>query len=439
MMMTIGLREEDKYELEKRSAISPKVVERLIKTHHFRIVVQSSKKRIFSDEEYRKAGAVIADNLTECKVVFGLKEIPITSLEPDKTYVFFSHVIKGQTHNMPMLKKMMELRCNLIDYERVTNEQNKRLIYFGNYAGLAGMINTFWSLGVRLSEYGYKENPFLEIKQAHHYCSLADARKQLSEVARKIIENGLPEGLVPLTIGFTGYGNVSAGAKEIANLFPGIEIDPEELPKLSRFKNLPNNMIYKVTFKEKDLVKRIDGKPFDLDEYYTHPERYESNFEKYLPHLSILVNGIYWDTKYPRLVTKKYMEKAFRQGRPKLVVIGDISCDVNGSVEFTHKGTSIDDPVFVYNPFTQKPSAGFKGEGMLVMAVDILPSELPKDSSEYFSRVLCDYIEPIAKADYTLPYEEICLPAPIKKALILHNGQLTPPYRYLDKFVNTDL
>jgi len=121
-----------------------------------------------------------------------------------------------------------------------------------------------------------------------------------------------------------------------------------------------------------------------------------------------------------------------------LVVIGDISCDVNGSVEFTHKGTSIDDPVFVYNPLTQKPSMGFKGEGMLVMAVDILPSELPKDSSEYFSRVLCDFIEPIAKADYTLPYEEIGLPAPIKKALILHNGQLTPPYRYLDKFVNTD-
>jgi len=436
MMPTIGIRYEDKYELEKRSPIAPKLVQRLIQTHHFRVVVQSSKKRIFSDEEYRKAGAIIADNLSDCQVIFGLKEIPVNSLEPGKTYVFFSHVIKGQPHNMPMLRRMMELRCNLIDYEKITDEQNKRLIFFGNYAGLAGMINTFWSLGMRLREYGYPENPFLEIQQAHNYSSLAAARKHLSEVARKILEKGLPENLIPFTIGFSGYGNVSSGAKEIANLFPGIEIDPEELPKLCKFKNLPNNLIYKVTFKEKDLARHIEGKPFDLDEYYNHPEKYESNFERFLPHLTVLLNGIYWDSRYPRLVTKQYMEKVFRQGRPKLIVIGDISCDPNGSVELTHKGTSIDDPVFVYNPFTQKPAMGFKGEGMVVMAVDILPSELPKDASEFFSRALSDYVAPIANADYSTPYEEINLPASLKKAMILHHGQLTPPYKYLEKIVN---
>ncbi|HSV88577.1 MAG TPA: bifunctional lysine ketoglutarate reductase /saccharopine dehydrogenase family protein [Bacteroidales bacterium] len=436
MRPLIGIREEDKYTLERRSAISPKVVEKLTKSQHFHFVVQSSKKRIFSDEEYRKAGATISNDLKDCQVVFGIKEIPEKSLEPEKTYVFFSHVIKGQPHNMPMLKRMMELRCNLIDYERVADEQNKRLIYFGNYAGLAGMINTFWSLGLRLREYGFHDNPFLEVMQAHHYPSLADARKHLSAVARNIIEKGLPEDLVPFTIGFTGYGNVSSGAKEIANLFPGIEIDPEELPKLCRFKNLPNNLIYKVTFKEKDLSRHKEGKPFDLDEYYSHPEKYENNFETYLPHLSVLLNGIYWDSRYPRIVTRNYLEKAFGHGRPKLVVIGDVSCDPNGSVELTHKGTTIDDPVFVYNPYTRKPTMGFKGEGMLVMAVDILPSELPRDSSEFFSRVLSKFVESIVMANYNAPYEEINLPDPLKKALILHNGRLTPPYQYLEKYIN---
>src|SRR5512137_349524 len=150
----IGIRHEDKYELETRAPLTPSHVERLVKQKKLDIVVQSSEKRVFTDDEYIKAGAKISKDLKKCSVIFGVKEIPESVFEQDKTYVFFAHVIKGQFYNMPMLKRMMELKCNLIEYERVVDEQGKRLIFFGHYAGLAGMINSLWSLGLRLKEEG---------------------------------------------------------------------------------------------------------------------------------------------------------------------------------------------------------------------------------------------------------------------------------------------
>ncbi len=435
MSVLIGIRHEDKYTMERRVAITPRHVEKLIKHHKLDFVVQSSPKRIFSDEEFRKAGASVENDLKKCNVIFGVKEIPESFFEPEKTYVFFSHVIKGQSYNMPMLKKMMELGCNLIDYERIVDDQNKRLIFFGKFAGLAGMINSLWSVGQRLKEYGYDENPFLKIKQAHHYHSLEEAKQEISEVGQQIAQKGLPKDLLPFTIGFTGYGNVSIGAQEIANLLPSKEISPEKLLELKNRGNIPSNVIYKVVFKEKHLSKRIDGSEFDLQDYYQHPEKYENDFEQYIPHLSILMNCMYWDARYPRIVTKDYMAQAFKNGRPKMLVIGDVTCDPDGSIEFTHKGTEIEDPVFVYDPFTRKPTMGFKGEGMLVMAVDILPSELPRDSSEAFADALFNFIKPIAHADYEQPFEDLDLPRAIKKALILHKGQLTPDYKYIEQYL----
>ncbi|MBW6498497.1 MAG: hypothetical protein K0B09_08930 [Bacteroidales bacterium] len=435
MSVLIGIRHEDKYKMERRVAITPRHIEKLIKHHKLDFAVQSSPKRIFSDEEFVKAGASVENDLKKCNVIFGVKEIPESFFEPEKTYVFFSHVIKGQPYNMPMLKKMMELGCNLIDYERIVDDQNKRLIFFGKFAGLAGMINSLWSVGQRLKENGYNENPFLKIKQAHHYHSLEEAKQEISEVGQQIAEQGLPKELLPFTIGFTGYGNVSIGAQEIANLLPSKEISPEKLLELKNRGEVVSNVIYKVIFKEKHLSKRKDGSAFDLQDYYQHPEKYENDFEQYIPHLSVLMNCMYWDARYPRIVTKDYLEQAYKTGRPKMLVIGDVTCDPDGSIEFTHKGTEIEDPVFVYNPFTRKPTMGFKGEGMLVMAVDILPSELPRDSSEAFADALFNFIKPIAHADYDLPFEDIDLPRAIKKALILHKGQLTPDYKYIEQYL----
>lgn len=435
MSLYIGIRHEDKYKMERRAALTPGQIEKLINQYGLKFIVQSSPKRIFSDEEYRLAGAKVENDLKNCNIIFGVKEIPPEAFEAGKTYIFFSHVIKGQPYNMPMLSKMIELGCNLIDYERIVDDQNKRLIFFGKFAGLAGMINSLWSLGQRLKEYGYKNNPFVTIKQASSYHSLHEAKQHISEAASNIAHNGLPEELLPFTMGFTGYGNVSTGALEIASLLPSQEISPESLIELKNSKIIPNNIIYKVVFKEKHLSRRLDGSEFELQDYFQHPEKYESNFEHYIPHLSLLINGMYWDDRFPRIITKDYLEKVFSAGKPKLIAVGDITCDVNGSVECTHKGTTIDDPVFVYNPITRIPTMGFKGEGLLVMAVDILPSELPRDSAEAFAEALSRFIKPIADANYNQPFDKIELPPAVKKALILHNGQLTPDYKYLESYL----
>jgi len=435
MKNIIGIRYEDKYVMERRVPLIPYHIEKLIKEKELQVHIEASAKRVFSDDEYENAGAVVTYDLKDCPVIFGIKEIPVSKLEPDKTYVFFAHVIKGQPHNMAMLRRLMELKCNLIDYERVVDELGKRLIFFGRFAGLAGMINSLWSLGERLKEFDI-ETPFLDISQARTYYSLDEARHVMSKVGQKIIETGLPSRLKPLVIGIAGYGNVSQGAQEIISLLPAKEVLPDELPHLFKHTQLPDNIIYKVVFKEEHIVEPIrSSDQFDLLDYYRHPEKYGSQFEKYIPYLSVLINGIYWDERYPRLVTKDFTEQLFMKGPPKLTVIGDISCDPNGSIELTHKGTEIETPVFVYNPFTRQPTFGFKGEGLLIMAVDILPSELPRDASVAFSEFLWNYVEPIATADYSKPFESLKLPGSIKKALILHKGRLTPDYEYIAKFL----
>lgn len=436
MTNQIGIRHEDKYEMERRSPLIPSLVRKLVEKDQIGVTVQASPKRVFTDQEFLEAGARVREDLKDCDIIFGVKEIPEAAFEKNKTYVFFSHVIKGQPYNMPMLKRMMEMGCNLIDYERIADEQDRRLIFFGRFAGLAGMIDSLWSMGQRLKEYGYADNPFLPIRQSCEYASLEEAKKEISEVGKHIAEKGLPKELLPLTIGFTGYGNVSAGAQEIANLLPIREISPAQLLKLADNKDQPANIIHKVVFREEHLSrpKNRDAE-FELQDYYQHPENYESDFEQYIPHLSILMNCMYWDTRYPRIVTKDYIKKLFQNGRPKLTVIGDVTCDPDGSVEITHKGTAIEDPVFVYNPETGKPTMGFKGHGMLVMAVDILPSELPRDSSIAFSNALAGFVKSIAAADFNRDFSSLELPGPIKKALILHRGKLTPDYEYIRQYL----
>jgi len=431
----IGIRHEDKYLMERRVAIIPGHAKKLIEEQGLKILVQKSPKRVFTHDDYVSKGAELVDSLKDAPVIIGIKEIPEDFFEEGKTYIFFAHVIKGQPYNMPMLKKMIEKNVTLIDYEKIEDEVGKRLIFFGRYAGIAGMINSLWSLGQRLKEYGI-ETPFTKIKQSHFYSSLSEAIKVISDVGHEIVEHGLPKELTPLTIGFTGYGNVSTGAQEIAGLLPIKEITPEGLLALKERKNLPDNVIYKVVFKEWDLSQPKDEiKEFDLGDYYSHPERYKSVFEQYIPHLTMLMNCMYWNERYPRIVTKDYLEKLFSGGRPKLTVIGDVTCDRDGSIECTHKGTEIEDPVFVYDPFTRKPLMGFKGTGILVMAVDILPSELPRDASIGFSNALFKFIKPITTADYDLKFEEIDLPAPIKRAMILHKGKFTPSFKYIEQYL----
>ncbi|MDP2235706.1 MAG: bifunctional lysine ketoglutarate reductase /saccharopine dehydrogenase family protein [Bacteroidales bacterium] len=433
MNKTIGIRHEDKYTMERRVAITPMHAEKLI-SKGVEVIVEESEKRVFTHDEFANAGAQIVNSLKKAPVIFGVKEMPSAFFEEGKTYVFFSHVIKGQSYNMPMLKALMEKKCSLIDYEKIENEEGKRLIFFGKFAGLAGAINSLWSLGQRLKAQKI-HNPFENLKQAYRYNSLDEAKEAISAAGQEIALYGLPKELCPMVVGFTGYGNVSTGAQEIINLLPSIEITPQQLLD-PNFVKTAKNIIYKVIFREKDLSRLKDGsQKFDLQDYYSHPERYENQFEQYIPQLSVLLNCMYWDTRYPRIVTKDFLEKLYSKGEPMLKVIGDITCDPDGSVECTHKGTEIEDPVFVYDPIKRIPKMGFEGNGVLVMAVDILPSELPRESSIAFGDALLPYVKSIAEADYDESFEKIQLPNPIKKALIVHKGKFTPSFEYISKYL----
>lgn len=453
MSKFIGIRHEVLYPTERRAPLIPEHVEFLVRKKALDLVVQSSPKRVFTDEEYRKAGAVIAPDLEKCNIILGVKEVPEEDYKADKTYVHFSHVVKGQPYNMPKLKRMMDLGCNLIDYEKITDDLGHRMIFFGYHAGLAGMINSLWALGLRLKEHGY-ETPFLRIKQSHKYRTLADAQQEISEVGNIIAEEGLPDAILPLTVGFTGYGHVSKGAQDILGLLPVKEIDPARLLKLKNRKCSPKNLLYKVVFHQEHISRHKEGHPFEKHDYYAHPHNYESLFEGYLPALTVLMNCMYWEPRFPRIVTKDAVARLFDENAvtlltestegynpllPKLQVIGDITCDPDGSVEITHMGTEIEDPLFVYNPDTATQTMGHTGKGILVMAVHILPSELPRESSESFSDALVHFIKPIVDCDFDESFTDLALPKPIKKALILHRGRLTPEYEYLHDHINAYL
>jgi alpha-aminoadipic semialdehyde synthase len=177
------------------------------------------------------------------------------------------------------------------------------------------------------------------------------------------------------------------------------------------------------------------GDTFELQDYYDHPEKYRGVFERYVPHLTVLINAIFWTERYPRLLTKTYLKNLFRHGQPRLRIIGDISCDVEGAVECTIKCTEPGDPVFVYDPFTEQVTDGHVGPGVVVLAVDILPSELPREASADFSRILKPFIRAIAQCDFSMPFEECGLPPEVKRAVIAYQGQLTPDYQYIQRFL----
>jgi saccharopine dehydrogenase (NAD+, L-lysine forming) len=435
MAVCIGIRREDKSRWERRVPVTPEDARMLREEHGVEVWLQPSPIRVFSEEEFIQAGALVQEDLSPCPVIFAVKEMPLDFFEPGKTYVFFAHVIKGQTYNMPMLQRMLDLGCTLIDYEKVTDESGRRLIFFGRHAGLAGMVETLWALGRRLDWEGIP-NPFSQLRHTYEYEDLAACKEAVSRVGERLKAEGLPESVAPLVCGVAGYGNVARGVWEILDLLPVEEIGPAEVAGLAERADYAANVIYKVVFKEEHTVEPVSPEDlFDLQDFYDHPEKYRSTFERYVPHLTVIVNCIYWEEKYPRLVTKAYLKQLYGAGDPRLRVIGDISCDIEGAIECTVRSTEVGEPVFVYDPFTGEASGGYAGRGPVVMAVDILPSELPRDASVDFSRVLSAFIPAIATADFSVDFERLALPPEIKRAVIAHGGELTPDYRYIERFL----
>jgi len=426
----IGIRREDKNPWERRSPLIPEQVGQLIGEQGLSFVVQRSELRTFNDAEFREVGAEVSDDLSGCPVVLGIKEIPEPVFLPGHTYIFFAHVIKGQHHNMPMLRRMMELGCSLIDYEKMTDEVGRRLVFFGRFAGIAGMVDTLAGLGRRLEMQGIK-TPLSRMRLAHEYGRVNLAKAAVAEVGRDIVELGLPAELSPFVVGVTGYGHVAKGAWEMLDALGATEVEPVDLPALAA-KGDPH-AAYRVMFREEHLVEPKEiGHRFDLKEYFGHPELYRSRFEDHLPYLSVLMNCIYWDVRYPRLVTKPWLKQAFSGGqRPKLAAIGDISCDIDGSIEATVKATQSGEPFYVYEPETGLVRDGVDGDGMLLMTVDNLPCELPFGSSREFGVALMPFMPAIARTDFSLPLQRLGLPGPVRRALVLHRGRFTPEFEYI--------
>ncbi|MBN2495193.1 MAG: hypothetical protein JXR96_11415 [Deltaproteobacteria bacterium] len=428
-MTKIGIRKEDKNIWERRSPLVPAQVRRLVEQEGLSVQVESSSQRVFADQAFRDAGAEITDGIPDAPVVFAVKEIPVELLSAGKTYVFFAHVIKGQAHNMPMLRRLLALGCTLIDYEKVADEQGRRLIFFGRHAGLAGMLDTLWALGQRLREEGF-DTPLARIQTAHSYPDLKAASQAVSEVGDALRQDGLPEALQGMVIGLAGYGNVSRGAQEILDQLGPEQVEPEQLESLAGCEGL-----VKVVFKEQHMVVPRDARrTFDLQDYFAHPERYRGVFARHVPRLHALVNCIYWTPDYPRLVSRDLLWGLYAPGcSPRLRVIGDISCDIEGAIECTLEPSDPGEPVYVYLPEADRIEPGLAGRGPVVMAVDNLPCELPRESSEDFGQALLPYAAAIARADYGASFDDLDLPPAIKQAVICHRGELTPAYKYLEK------
>jgi alpha-aminoadipic semialdehyde synthase len=437
---------------ERRVAITPKYAKEIVGWGH-RLIIQSAKhpktneiKRAFSDNDYKKAGAEISEDLLPAKVIFGLKEIHHTRILKDKAYYFFSHTHKGQIKNRLMLKTLVENRATLIDYELIRDDRDNRLITAFTYnAGYAGMVDTLWTLGKRLNLAGIS-NDFEAVPQAVEGQDLIRVKNILKKVAYKIEYEGTPTGIPPVIVCFLGKGKTAHGAREIFDILPhedigvdeletvfkqgsrnklyALQIGPEEIYRLNK-----NHLNSIVTF-DKMLIR--DKRQF----YFKHPDYFESNLDHVLPYITLLMNCVAWSPEYPRSVTKELVKKSY-VNHNTLIAIGDITCDPNGSIEFS-KETWIDDPVYIYNPLNGKIINGFEGEGIAVMAVTNLPCEFSTDASTQFSIDISPYLKSIVSANYMGRLRDSNLPDEIKRAVILWKGNFANDYVYMSKFIEEE-
>jgi alpha-aminoadipic semialdehyde synthase len=432
----IGVRREDKNRWERRAPVSPDHVAELVKSG-MKVIVQPSNLRTYNDRTYLKAGAIIQEDLSEADLIIAVKEVPITLLIPGKTYMFFSHTIKAQPANMTMLDEIMSKKIRLMDYERITDDNGKRLVRFGQFAGYAGMIDMIHALGNRLLAKGYS-TPLLHIGYSYCYSRLQSALEAVKAMGEEISNFGLPADLCPMTFVFTSEGAVSQGALEVFRLLPHKMVTPQEMVDLVKNKAVDPFTVYGTVIKAEDFIEPNDSsKPFNKADYYAHPENYHSVFvEKLLPSISVIVNCMYWDGRFPRLITNQQMKELHEKNNHRLLGVADISADLQGSIEFLMKTTSIDHPLFVYDPRTHDiydeitdPMYMYR-EGILFLAVDNLPTEFPREATQWFGDHLLPFLGQIVKSDPANPNFED-LPPPIARAVITTHGRLTPNFEYI--------
>eukprot|EP00158_Paraphelidium_tribonemae_P006747 Partr_v1_DN27959_c0_g1_i2_m11212 putative saccharopine dehydrogenase len=384
--LTIGIRREQKGKWERRAPLIPSDTALLLEVPNCDgIIVQPSTRRIYSDLEYQNAGCLIQEDLSKADFILGIKEVPAQYLIPNKRYLFFSHTHKGQAHNMPLLKSIIDKNIHLNDYELLTDSQGKRLVAFGKHAGYSGFVNILHGIGQRLLALGYS-TPFVNVSRAYNYHSLDEIKQEFRAVGERISSaGGVPRTFSPLSFVFTGDGNVTQGAQELFEVFPHKYVSLKELKRIMASGGTHDPcLLYGVKLQLEDYLVRKDGGRFVKDDYYKYgKEKYKSVFDTdVLPYASCVVHGSYWDKKYPRILETHELSQ-YLNSKPdssKILALADISCDVDGPFPFVDHVSTIDEPFF-FRP------AGLSNSVML-MSVDNLPAELALEATNHFSRCL---------------------------------------------------
>ncbi|KAB1155251.1 alanine dehydrogenase [Tenacibaculum aiptasiae] len=399
--MKFGIIKERKNPPDRRVVFSPEKLKELKeKFPSAEIKVESSDIRVFNDDAYRNLGIEVTDDMSDCDVLLGVKEVPLDALIPNKKYFFFSHTIKKQPYNRKLLKGMLERNIEMFDHETIVKENGARLIGFGRYAGLVGAYNGFRALGIR-------ENLFNLPKVE----TLADLDEVKAELDKITIPN--------IKILLTGTGKVALGAKEI--------LDHLQIKQVSDALYLTADFTEPV-YCMADVMeysKRKDGKVGDKYEFYKDATGYESNFMPYAKVTDFFIAGHFYGDGAPYFFTREDAKQAdFR-----IKYVADISCDIDGPVASTIRPSTIADPIYGYNPATES-EIDFKDEkAITVMAVDNLPCELPKDASEGFGDMFLEHVIP---AFYNEDKDGI-----LERAKMTTNdGKLTERYLYLQDYVD---
>ena len=396
-MIRIGLIREGKIPADNRVAFTPDQC-RWIKQNKpgVEVVVQTSPIRCFSDREYRAVGVEVKEDLGDCDILLGIKEVPVRDLVPGKTYLFFSHTKKLQPHNQPLFRAILDNRITLIDYECLEHEDGQRILGFGFFAGVVGEHNGIMAYGNRTGAFKldrvFRQKSFREL--IHTYFGLK-----------------LPN----IKIAITGSGRVAHGILEIMNLLEVVEVDPDEY--------LAKGFSYPVFTQLKGAAlyeHKLTGS-YSRDDFHENAADYKCRFHPYTKVTDVLMNGIYWDVNVPRL----FEWGDVRRDDFKIQTIADITDDQNGSVPCNLGDATIEDPVYGVDKTTGEKTAPYLPGSIDLMAVGNLPNELPRDASRYFGEQLIKHV----LDDLIGNGSDV-----IERATLVKKGEIMGGYGYMEEY-----
>ncbi|MCT4623515.1 MAG: NAD(P)-dependent oxidoreductase [Schleiferiaceae bacterium] len=398
--MILGIIKEGKYPPDKRVPLTPQQCVEVQEKFKCKVLVEPSNIRAYSDKEYSDKGIELSENMESCDVLLGVKEVPINDLISGKKYFFFSHTYKEQPYNRTLLQVILQKKIQLIDYEMLTNTRGARVVAFGRYAGIVGAYNGLRGWGERSGSFNLK---------AAHLCH---DRKEMNAELNKL---DLPQGF---KIVLTGKGRVAGGAIETLNAAGIKQVSPEEL--LHQTFEEPVFADLAVT----DYNKKKSGESFSKNDFYSHPELFESNFMRFAEVSDLYIACHYWDNQAPFIFSREDAKSE----NFKLRYVADVSCDIDGPVASTLRPSTIADPFYGYDPVNEKVVDHSQPNSIGVMAVDNLPCELPRDASVDFGN---DLIKSVIPHLFNEDPDEV-----IWRGTETKNGKLTPHFDYLQDYVN---